>query len=352
MSLLWVEGFEKYGSAGPVPSSHGYTVLNMKYAATGVSDMTLVSGRYGGLAIQFDDSDSRLATPHLGSPSPTLISGIAFKITAVTTDVRILDFFDPGNTGSSTYQRGVGVEVLASRELRLRRGNTVLQDSTTANIQDNTWYYLELKATAANSGGSAIVHLDGVEVINFTGDTNVSAFRYGSVLLRTYTATDETQFDDWYVCDDTGSTNNDFLGECRVEVLTPNSDASGNWTANSGGDLYAMVDAAALDAIDYIHDTVSGNQALFGSNCLSASASAGTVQGVMVTCDTQQSGRFMKYAKMITQNGSGGAIQDSGNFPPGTAAPMNSTQIMEVDPDGAAWTPNTINTFRMGVEVS
>jgi hypothetical protein len=160
-----------------------------------------------------------------------------------------------------------------------------------------------------------------------------------------------TYFDDWYICDATGATNNDFLGECRVETLTPNSDASGNWTANSGGDLYAMVDGE-IDEVDYVHETVSGNQALFGSNCLSANASAGSVRGVMVSCESNPSGQFTKYAKMMTQNGSGGAIQESGNFVPGSRAPTASTEIMEADPDGASWTPNTINTFRMGVEVS
>ncbi len=347
MALLWVEGFEKYGGAGSIPSSHGYNVLDMKYATSNASSMDLVTGRYGGLALQIADNLGRVATPHLGSSSPTLISGIAFKITAITSDASVLLFQGPGG-GEST----ISLTVLASREFRLRNMAVTLQDSTTANIQDDTWYYLELKVKAADSGGTAIVRLDGVEIINFTGDTNYKHERYSSVLLRPYTFSDTMQFDDWYVCDDTGSTNNDFLGDCKVEVLTPNSDASGNWTANSGGDLYAMVDAAALDAVDYIHDTVSGNQALFGSNCLSVDSSLGDVKGVMVTCDTQQSGRFNKYAKMVTQNGSGGAIQESGNFPPGTASPMNSTQIMEVDPDGAAWTPNTINTFRMGVEVS
>ena len=161
-----------------------------------------------------------------------------------------------------------------------------------------------------------------------------------------------TYFDGWYICDGVGSTNNNFLGECRVETLTPNSDASGNWTANSGSDLYAMVDGGVIDEVDYIHETVSGNQMLFGSNCLSANASAGTIQGVMVSCESNPSGEFTKYAKMITQNGSGGAIQESGNFVPGNRAPTSDTKIMEADPDSASWTSNTVNTFRMGVEIS
>jgi hypothetical protein len=231
------------------------------------------------------------------------------------------------------------------------RGDVLLDTSTTANIQDDTWYYLEMKVLCANSGGRAWVHLDGVEIIDFTGDTELTRDVYTSVSLKTYTSS-VTYFDDWYICDAAGSTNNDFLGECRVETLTPNSDASGNWTANSGLDLYAMVDGGVIDEVDYIHETVSGNQALFGSNCLSVNASMGTVRGIMVSCESNPSGQFTKYAKMMTQNGSGGAIQESGNFMPGSRAPTASTEIMEDDPDGASWTSNTINTFRMGVEIS
>jgi hypothetical protein len=137
-----------------------------------------------------------------------------------------------------------------------------------------------------------------------------------------------------------------------VETLTPNSDASGNWTANSGGDLYAMLDAPSVDTSNFIHETVSGNQAIFESNCLSSAASLGDIQGLMVTCDSLQSGDFKKYAKMVTQNGSGGIVQDSGLFMPGKSVPIAHTQIMEEDPDGSSWNATTVNTFRMGVEVS
>jgi hypothetical protein len=353
MALLWVEGFEKFGT-GSLVNWDDATPVSLKYHATSSTGfMTMVTGRYGSLAIQFNDKNSRLNTPFLGTNNDTMISGVAFKIATVTGTVRIIDFRDPGNTGASTNQRALCAEVLATREIRLMRGSTLLETSTTANIQDDTWYYLEMKATSADSGGTAEIRLDEVVIINFTGDTNIALNMYTTATLMTYLSSATVTFDDWYVCDGTGSANNDFLGDCRVETLTPSSDASGNWTANSGSDLYAMVNADAIDEVNYIYETVTGNQVLFESNNLSPTVSVGTVQGMMVSCESRSpGGELNKYAKMITQNGSGGIIQESGNFMPGYRVPAGSTEIMEVDPDGASWTPNTINTFRMGVEVS
>lgn len=352
MALLWVEGFEKYGETGNSPGTVGaYNVMDTKYNADNIFNIDLVSGRYGGVAIQFDSSSTYLNTPALDTNNQTLICGIAFKVTTFVSGIRVMDFRSAGNFGTSVSFRSLALNALSGGEMSVVREGSTLATSTTANLQDDTWYYVEMKVFAADSGGNVKVNLDGVEIINATGDTNIVWDFYNSVLLRTAT-TDQTQFDDWYICDGAGSANNDFLGECRVETLTPNSDASGNWTANSGGDLYAMLDGSSVDTANFIHETVSGNQAIFDSNCLSANAATGTVQGLMVTCDSLQSDDFKKYAKMITQNGSGGSIQDSGLFMPGKSVPIAHTQIMEEDPDGNSWSATTVNTFRMGVEVS
>jgi hypothetical protein len=72
----------------------------------------------------------------------------------------------------------------------------------------------------------------------------------------------------------------------------------------------------------------------------------------MVCCDSTQENNMTGYAKCLTQNGSGGSIQETGNFMPGTDEPMCFSVMMEEDPDGNPWTEETVNDLRIGVEVS
>jgi hypothetical protein len=357
MALLWVEGFEKYGTANTTIGAIDvdWDVLSFKYLTNSAPNMGIVDGRFGSKALKMSSSSLYLQTPTL-TANDTLICGLAFKVVAFSSGIRVMDFRAIGNYGNTVAFRSLTISALNSGEISITRESTVLATSSGANLQDDTWYYLEVKVKAATSGGTVNINLDGTPLLNYTGNTDAAGLgSYSSILLRTAT-NDETHFDDWYICDGTGSVNNDILGDCRVEALTPTSDASGNWTANTGSDLYAMVDAVKLND-DFIYETVSGNQAVFETNNISANAATGTIAGLMVTCDSQQYsanglGRFKKYPKLITQNGSGGSIQDTGVLMPGQNYPLSYTQIMESDPDGTAWIPSTANTFRVGVEVS
>jgi hypothetical protein len=357
MALLWVEGFEKYGESGTSIGSidTNWNVLAFKYLTDDAQLLTIETGRYGSKALGMASSSLYLQTPTLTS-NDTLICGLAFKVEAFGSGIRVMDFRAIGNFGNSVAYRSLTITALNTGEISITRQSTVLATSNSANLQDDTWYYLEVKVKAATSGGTVNIVLDGTPLLDYTGNTDAAGLgAYSSILLRTATG-DVTRFDDWYICDGTGSVNNDILGDCRIEALTPESDASGNWTANTGGDLYAMVDSVKLND-DFISETVSGNQAIFETNNISANAATGTIVGLMVTCDSQQYsasglGRFKKYAKLVTQNGSEGSIQDTGVLMPGQNYPLSYTQIMEDDPDGAGWIPGTVNTFRVGVEVS
>jgi hypothetical protein len=357
MSLLWVEGFEKYGSVNTTIGTidTDWNVLAFKYLTDEAYALSIVDGRFGSKGLKMNTSSIYLQTPTL-TANDTLICGLAFKVVAFSSGIRVMDFRALGNYGNTVSYRSLAISALASGEISVTRESTTLATSSGANLQDDTWYYLEVKVKAATSGGTVNVVLDGTPIINYTGNTDAAGLgAYSSILLRTAT-TDETHFDDWYICDGTGSVNNDIIGDCRVEAMTPSADASGNWTANTGSDLYAMVDEVKLND-DFISETASGNQAVFETNNISANAATGTIQGLMVTCDSQQYsanglGRFKKYAKLITQNGSGGSVQDTGVLMPGQNYPLSYTQIMEDDPDGTAWIPSTANTFRVGVEVS
>jgi hypothetical protein len=68
MSLLWVEGFEKFG-VGAMVSAFSVSPVGLKYHITSSSVMTMETGRHGGLALKLNNSMSRLNTPFLGTKS-------------------------------------------------------------------------------------------------------------------------------------------------------------------------------------------------------------------------------------------------------------------------------------------
>ena len=351
MALLWVDGFEKYGNAGATAAPSG--VLDWKYLEdTYVGNIGV--GR-DGKCLLVDSTSEYLSTPDLNPQSTTLIFGFAFKLRDVDSDVRLCDLRHPSGDGETVGYSQFTFHVTSvnsANQIQVKRGNTVLATSTTVNVAADTWYYLEGKVECHDTTGTCNVKIDETEVISYSGDTKHrgNTDRYSRIAWNIDHA-DLLYVDDLYICDSSGSTNNDFLGDCQVATLSPTSDASGNWTPSTGVDLYAVIDEDTLST-DYLKDTTTGNQAIFETTNLTSCEAAGTVVGAMVCCDSQQTSRFNKYPKLITQNGSGGSIQDTGNFMPGNTNPLCYSQIMETDPDGNTWTANTVNTFRVGVEVS
>jgi hypothetical protein len=359
MALLWIDGFEKYGSSGS--AINPTDIIDWKYVGHYDERCDITTGRNGNGALRLDNTAINIVTPPLKTPGSTddiLICGFAFKVAARVDGVKIVEFRDPSDHGETI---GWGQFYLAfsgtSGEVKLNRGNTTLNTSTTANIQTGTWYYLELKCYNHDTNGYAVVRLDETEIITFNGDTrHRSNYEYQSTYDRVQwyisNSTVLLEIDDLYICDGHGGTNNDFLGDCEVATLSPTSDASGNWTPSTGNDMYAVIDETTQDA-NYIKEDTSGNQALFETTNLTANQAAKDIAGIMLCCDSQHSAQgHQGYAKAITQNGSGGTIEDVGHFMPGVPNPLCYTVIMEDDPDGNPWSASTINQLRIGVEHS
>jgi len=159
-------------------------------------------------------------------------------------------------------------------------------------------------------------------------------------------------FDDMYVADGSGNGVNNVIGPCQVESIAPSSDASGNWTPNAGPDLYDNVNSQEADS-DFIYTNTSGNRAMFNLGPISANAAEGDVQGVMLNVESEQLNDSVKYAKAITQKGSEGTVNHTGNFMPGSdGTALSHSVIMENDPDGLPWTSAAIDQLRAGVEAS
>ena len=88
-------------------------------------------------------------------------------------------------------------------------------------------------------------------------------------------------FDDLYVCDSAGSTNNGFLGDCRIDTIYPSG--AGNYTqfTPSTGSNYTCVDETAPNTTDYVDGATVGDRDSYALGNLSALSSQ-TVYGVQV----------------------------------------------------------------------
>lgn len=367
MSLLWVDGFEKYGDHADTAIANECG-LRGKYGTRSWEHQAFSApGRYGGGAWRPSGANPMLQTPDLGPNGKTLIVGFNFYLHSLHADAVdwcwLVGLRHPGQEAHNVSYCNFNANIVQSAnqtEIELRRGDTQIAVSSTANLSLNTWYSFQMKVYCDNSSGTCNVKIDDTEVISFSGDTahrtgasgheDAGFGHYSRVMLR-MNRPSSISYDDFFIMDGSGNTNNDFLeSDFRVEALSPTSDASGNWSS-TGANRYDQIDEDTLNESKYLTENTSGNQAVFETTNLSSNAAAGTIHGMMLNCEGKINNRLNTVPKYITQNGSGGSIQDGDDVVGGLGTYMNRTTIMEDDPDGNAWSASTVNDFRMGVEL-
>ena len=138
-----------------------------------------------------------------------------------------------------------------------------------------------MKATIADSGGYVEVRINGTTEITYTGDTrnggNASSDRITFCGVNNLGI--DWWFDDVYMLNGSGSTNNDFLGDVRVAALLPSgAGASTQWTPLSGANYTNVDDATPDDDTTYNSDATAGDKDTFALPSLPSTAA--TVYGV------------------------------------------------------------------------
>lgn len=346
MSLLWIDGFENYGSIDSKVSPSD--ILLGKYFAIHEDDIYVRSSPSGGKCIQINHSSSRLGTSHLTTDN-TLIVGFAFMLSTFYDEEILVDFRYPNSTGDVVDYESLVVKIVevdGIYELQVTHFGAERGTSNGANITIGDWYYLEVKVTGGADGG-VIVRLNEEEIINYDGDITGSYEYYDSVIFSYY-GQSCIRIDDLYICDSTGSTNNDFLGTCNVKTMSLSSDVTTEWSESSGNASYELLNEEIFDSDNYIYSSTSGDKSTFETNNVYI---FGGIVGLMTTTRSSISGYLDKYAKLNTQNGTNNLIHTS-NMIPGMNNYIASTSILETDPDGNEWTRDSLNNVRLGVELS
>lgn len=338
MTLLFVDGFDHYVTAD----------INKKWTSSSNSIISTTVTRRAGSSSLSSNSTGASAIKTI-SASSTLITGFGYYCTALAgSEHTIVAFQDTGTSQITLTARPDGT-------LAVKRGNSAgtLLGSTTYNINAATWVFLELKVTFSQTVGTVEVRANGATILSLSGiDTcNTANTTANGLYVSTGLQSPATYyFDDCYVCDGLGSTNNNFLGDIRVDTLFPTSD--GNYTAftpSTGSSHYVLVDETAPNTTDYNSGANVGDRDSYGLSNLSALSSQ-TVYGVQVNAALLKDDAGAKSASTFVRSNT--TDGDGASTPLGTSLSYLQ-QVYELNPDGnVAWTETTVNAMEAGVRVT
>jgi len=341
MALLWTDGFDIYGSNdGEIETSlsaRGYTYGNII-----VIDDT---GRLSGSSLKITTAYAPIVSPDLGTTNATIACGVAFKTDTASPsnndDGAIIAFTDGTNT--------IGLEVTTNGNITINVGGSIL-DTSSNTITTDTWHFLEWKFTVG-ANEAYLVKIDGDTWISGNGDTqDGSATYYNQFKLRNVTgySTPDFWYDDLYIMDATGNTNNDLIGDSKIITIQPDGDDSCNFaTLSTGTDHYALVDDDPFDGDStYVEDGTTGNRDVF---TYENTSDANSIYGISIITAGKRTDTDALNIRTFTSSGSTNAT--GANYAL-EASYASGLEILEEDPDtSSAWTASGVNSAKFGFEI-
>lgn len=345
MALLFVDGFDHYTT---------FAQLLLKWNGTNSGTWTVPTsaGRRGTGCASVTTANSFIIKV-LPSAYSTLIAGFAYQPgTAVAALRDFIGFCDTGFT-NATVQITIAVDTnMAVRAYRGTSGSgTLLGTSANNAIAAGVFQYIEAKVFVHASAGTVQVKVNGVTVLNLSGintknTANTTMSQFG---LNTPTNVGNL-FDDVYLCDASGTDNNDFLGDSRVDTLMPNGDGFYlNWTPTGGGAHWTQVNAIPPQIATNVSDGSVGDKDTY--NFADLTAITGTIFGVAQTLYAQKSDAGTRSVQPLCR--SGGVDSAGSAIALGTGANFTPQRILERDPNtGAIWTEAGVNAAQFGQQVA
>lgn len=341
MALLMVEGFEGFGTTTGVAPQPTGALARLYDNVNAEANMDIETGRLAGYCLQFYGSSCKFHTKVL-TTDDTLIIGFAAKFLTLA-NIIFLTMYDDTTQGMKLKTTGEG-------EIVVLLGEAVLATSAAVLVTD-TWYYIEFKVKCHDSAGTYELRLNENNILSAAGvDTKAGTHDYHDNVRFYAASTLGLFFDDMYVCDSTGTANNNFLGNCRVDAILPDGDDTATFdTASGGSDHYLDVDEnPADDDTSYVEDATTGHKDLYDYAAISDSL--GTVKGLEIktVCRITDGTQY----DLITPIKSGVEETDDSAQTLTSTSYKTKTRISETDPNtGAAWTKTNINAAKFGVKV-
>ncbi|MEK7357520.1 MAG: hypothetical protein AAB250_13795 [Bdellovibrionota bacterium] len=362
MALLYLEGFEGYatvtdmttGNAGPCrwlisthfggATSYNTTTFRTTQVTAGNSRAYQVPVRYYGYDL-------------IEVPSSTeLIMGFGYyRVPSDNVNVSICGF--GGTTCDSqgivlAHSHTTGTLYAATAGGNGVPATTLGTASITLSL--STWYYIEVRAKLSSTVGEFEVYVDGVQVLNLTNINSatggIASYQVAAIAMHNTGSGSWSHqiYDDLYILDKTGATNNTFLGPISVYSLMPTGAGSVTELTPTGAasNWDAVNDATNDNATTYVATGTTGNKDYYTFEQLPGSVTA--VPGVMMrTCGTLAASGTRKLQMNLKYVAS---VVSSSLKTLTLGSWKQNMFVRDTAPDGAAWTPAKVNALEGGVE--
>lgn len=347
MSLLWMDGFEHYNTTGVNVAA----AMSGSYVTIGTGVQLLSMPGLGGLGLRAQNTSDTTGSVRKNLPAGKTSGKVGVGVhwypgTNNTVDQRnIIIFASAGGT-----LLGAVRAFYASNQLALYWGGS--QVGSPISFSRNTLYHIEAQVLIAGSSTGAFGYrVNGVPIASSstltTNGTAVAQIWLGGQGSGGGTFTD-TVYDNFYIYDEAGSDNNDWLGEMEVFTLFPSADtADDDWALSTGSSGFTLIDNVPAANTSYIEGVNPGDISKFEvGNLPTVNMDIAGIQ-VATSAFKSVSGTItMEHGVEINSNDD---ITATGSLQQTTQTYHN--YLIQYSPDTSAlWTPSEVNDLLLVYE--
>lgn len=346
MTLLWMDGFDHYGTG----ATGNANMLAGTYGEANVATPEAAQSRTGGNSLQIYRHQAGFTWAirrNLGDAYETVGVGFALYLTTIKAANDVIQFcFLNGASGGQ-----LAVSSTATGAVTVYRGATLLAQSADGALVASAWQHVEIKARIHSTLGAVEVRVNGVSVISISGVNTQATAEFGARqfgILRGGIQFDYFYIDDLYVWNDQGTYNNDFIGDKRVLTVVPDDNtAQADWTPVGAASGYATVDEIPQDGdATYIETQEVGATSEFSIADLVGDY--GAISAVMVQSMQRKTVAGVCNVQVSLLSA---ASEASGADRPITEAHTYYCDVFEEDPNTAApWTKASVNAAKLKIE--
>ena len=157
-----------------------------------------------------------------------------------------------------------------------------------------------------------------------------------------------TIVDDFYICDESGASLNNFLGNTRVPAQLPDgSGSTTQWTPTGSASYnWQLASNPYMDDTSFVSSGTLGDIDLYTLSPVSNAPQIMAVQSIVIA---RQDDSGQRQIKSVIQSGSaqatGAVVNTSGSY-------AAHTDIFIADPNtGSSWTYGAVNALQVGAEL-